>query len=109
MLPLHISPPPGIVPLTASNSQEPQGCIVVNCKTPVCLQLLDSPSVTVTDQVWFLSLSALCSPARFVYFVSAFPLFLIFPFDKVSDQIVVLEETFSHSQKSSSISVTDQV
>lgn len=106
--PLHNFPPPGIVPLTPSNTQDLQGCIV-NYKTLVCLQLLDSPSVTVADQDWFLSLSALCSPVRYGYFVSAFPLFLIFPFDKISDQITLQKEASSHSERSSSISVTDLV
>jgi len=51
--PLHITSALGTVSLTASNTQDPQFCILISHKFAVCLQLLDSPSVTLTDLVCF--------------------------------------------------------
>lgn len=49
-----------------SNILHLQGCTLANCNVRDCLQFLDCPSISMADQVCFLSLFLLCLSVRFV-------------------------------------------
>ena len=75
----------GTVPPTPSNTVDPQVCIPISYKVPFCLQVLASPSVTVTDQLYFWLLCLLTLIAQ----VSGLCVFVSLPFlilltDKIS-------------------------
>lgn len=50
---LYIGSSVGTVLLKLSNIRDAQVCILISCKVQVCLQFLDRPSISVTDQVCF--------------------------------------------------------
>lgn len=83
--PYFVSPPlpslspssAGIVPLTPSNILDSQACGLISHKVFICMQFPDSPSVRVTDEVYFLSLSPLSLSGRFM---SLYIFFMVSPF-----------------------------
>lgn len=55
----HTSSSVCTAPLTPSGIPEPRVCILISCNFPICLQFLNNPSVSMTDEVCFLPLSLL--------------------------------------------------
>ena len=81
-LPLHIATSVCTLPPSPSNILDPQVCSLIHCKVLVCLQLLDSLSTSVTDQVCFWLLSLLMLTGQILW-PSDFSLpFFILPTEK---------------------------
>lgn len=83
-LPSHITSLVCTLPPNPSNVQDPQVCTPVHCKVPVCLQFLDSPQTSVTDQVcfWLLSLLMLIGQDLWPHGFSL--IFFIFSTEKIN-------------------------
>lgn len=90
-LPLHIPSSICRAPPTPSNILDPQAYIFISSKVLVCLQFLDSPSVSVADEACFLCLASLYLSGLFLYFLYGFLLFLVTPFDKVLDHVILMK------------------